>query len=277
MCRIAAYLGPPARPSALLHETPHGLTDQSRNARQMTDSSVAGDGWGVGWFFPDSGPTPGLLKSILPLWSDENAKTATHAILSGSIVGHIRYASPKIETCFINTPLYVLDDYLWTINGELQPWPGPLSKALRDRLDPDHEADLRGATDGEMLGATWRTHFRHTGDRDAAKALRSVLREVRDLAREHDGEIKTNLILADATEILAIRYADPGEPNTLYYLAGEPRWHGGALVASEPLDEGPGWHEVGPDTLVRVDARGVHLEPLDLDRAAHGRRHRKTA
>jgi hypothetical protein len=35
MCRIAAYLGPPVRLSVLLHETPHGLTDQSRNARQM--------------------------------------------------------------------------------------------------------------------------------------------------------------------------------------------------------------------------------------------------
>src|SRR4051794_19329032 len=222
MCRIAAYLGPPVRPSELLHEAPYGLTDQSRNARQMTDSSVAGDGWGVGWFCPDAGPTPGLLKSILPLWSDENGKTATHAILSGSVVGHIRYASPNIETCFINTPLYALDDHLWTINGELKPWPGPLSKALRDRMDPDHEADVRGATDGELMGALWRTHFRRTDCRDAAAALRTMLREVRDLAREHDGEVKTNLILAAHTEVLAVRYAEPAEANTLYYLEGEP-------------------------------------------------------
>src|SRR3954463_11049192 len=198
MCRIAAYVGPPVRLSALLNETPHGLTDQSRNARQMADSSVAGDGWGVGWFCPEAGPTPGLLKSILPLWSDENARTATHAFLSGSIVGHIRYASPNIETCFTNTPLYVLDDHLWTINGMLEPWPGPLSKALRDRLHENHEADLRGAPDGEMMGGLWRTHFRHSGRRDAAGALRSMLREVRDLTHKHDGAVKTNLILASA-------------------------------------------------------------------------------
>jgi predicted glutamine amidotransferase len=121
MCRIAAYFGSPVRLSSLLHEPPHGLTDQSRNARQMTDSSIAGDGWGVGWFHPEAGPTPGMIKSILPLWSDENAKTATHAILSGTVVGHVRYASPNIEVCFTNMPLYVLDDHLWTINGELQP------------------------------------------------------------------------------------------------------------------------------------------------------------
>ena len=154
MCRIAAYFGPPVRLSALLDETSHGLTDQSRNARQMPDSSIAGDGWGVGWYCPDSGPTPGMIKSILPLWSDENARTATHAVLSGSIVGHIRFASPGIEVCLTNTPLYVLDDHLWTINGMLEPWPGPLSKALRDRLDPDHEADVRGSTDGEMMGGS---------------------------------------------------------------------------------------------------------------------------
>src|SRR5437763_4631270 len=105
MCRIAAYLGPAVRLSALINETPHGLTDQSRNARQMADSSVAGDGWAIGWFMPGSGPTPGMLKSILPLWSDENRRTMAHAVLSGSIVGHIRFASPNIETCFTNTPM----------------------------------------------------------------------------------------------------------------------------------------------------------------------------
>jgi gamma-glutamyl hercynylcysteine S-oxide hydrolase len=269
MCRIAAYLGPPIRLSRLLHEAPHGLYDQSRNARQMAGSSVAGDGWGIGWFGPEAGTAPGLLKSILPLWSDENGKTATRAIVSGSLVGHVRYASPNIETCFVNTPLYVLDDHLWTVNGELKPWPGPLSKALRDKLDPDHEADLRGATDAEMTGALWRTCFRRTGGRDASLALRLALREIRELAREHHGAVKMNILVASATEIFAMRYADSGEPNTLYYLTGEPRWHGGSVVASEPLDDGPGWQEAEPGTLVHLDGRGVrlqHIDRIDVDR-----------
>jgi glutamine amidotransferase len=277
MCRIVAYLGSPLPLSKLLTEAPHGLQDQSRNARQMTDSSVAGDGWGVGWFCPEAGPRPGLLKSILPMWSDENANAVPHAIVSGSIVGHVRLASPNIETCFLNTPLYVMDDHLWTINGMLEPWPGPLSKALRDRLDPEHEADLRGSTDGEMLGSLWRTCFRRTGGKDASAALRSTLRMARDLTRDHGGEIKTNVILADASRVWAVRYAEPGEPNTLYVLEGEPRWGGGAIVASEPLDDGPGWREVGPDTLVRADAQGVHLEPLDLDRVEQRAYRRQTA
>lgn len=267
MCRIAAYFGPPARLSSLFQGPSHGLVDQSRNARLMADSRIAGDGWGVGWFCPEAGPTPGLLKSILPVWSDENAKTVLCAVRSGSIVGHIRFASPSIETCFTNTPIYVMDDHLWTINGMLEPWPGPLSKAIRDRLDPDHEADLRGATDGEIMGALWRTHFRRTGSTDAAEALRSTLRETRDLAREHNGQVKTNVILAGGSEVIAVRYADSTEPNSLFVLHGEARWNGGALVVSEPLDDEAGWHEVGPDTLVRLGAWGVRLEPLNLDDA----------
>ncbi len=128
MCRIAAYLGPPARLSSLFDDPSHGLTDQGRHARLMSGSDVAGDGWGVGWFSDEA--RPGLLKNVLPIWSDQNARTALPAVRSGSIVGHIRYASPGIETCLVNTPLYVLDDHLWTINGALEPWPGKLSKAL---------------------------------------------------------------------------------------------------------------------------------------------------
>ncbi|QDV39585.1 class II glutamine amidotransferase domain-containing protein [Tautonia plasticadhaerens] len=277
MCRIAAYFGPPMRVSHLMNDLPRCLQIQSRDARQMADSSIAGDGWGVGWYAPGNGPTPGVLKSILPLWADLNARDALPAIVSGSFVGHIRFASPNIEVCFTNTPLYALDDRIWTINGELSPWPGPLSRAIRDRLDADHEAEVRGATDGELLGALWRTHFRRAGGRDAGAALRATLREATDLARDHDGHVKTNVILADADGLLAVRYADDGPGNSLYTLASEPRWAGGVVVASEPLDDGPGWHEVGPDTLVRGDARGLSREPLGLERFGSARRGRQSA
>src|SRR5690242_15719766 len=123
MCRIAAYYGPPIPLSALLREPSHSLEHQSQHAREMTDSHVAGDGWGVAWCAANTAK-PGMLNSILPLWSDQNAKTALHAITSGSIVGHIRLASPELEVCFTNTPLYLLDDLIYTMNGELSPWPG---------------------------------------------------------------------------------------------------------------------------------------------------------
>ncbi len=256
MCRIAAYFGPPVPLSALLNEPSHSLEHQSRNAREMAVSSVAGDGWGIGWFPAAGDSQPGMIKSLLPLWSDENAKTSAHAIVSGSVVGHIRLASPNVEVCFTNTPLYPLSGHLWTVNGELSPWPGPLSKSLRDRLDPKDEAAIRGSTDAEMLGALWSTCLRQAAIPDTATALRDALSIARDLAIEHGGKIKINVIIGGPDGFVATRYADSGTPNSLYYLTGEKRWHGGSVVASEPLDDGPGWHEVEPSTLVPRRFRG---------------------
>lgn len=261
MCRIAAYFGPPLRLSTVLRDAPHSLTHQSQAAREM-GHSVAGDGWGVGWFSePGDGP-PGLLKSILPLWSDLNAKTATHAIASGTIVGHIRWASPGSEVCFTNTPLFVFGDHLFTINGELKPWPGPLARALRSRLDDEAEAAIQGSTDAEMLGALWQTWFRRTEEKDAGLALREALLEARQVARAEGGALRAGVIVAGREGLAAARFSDPESPPSLHYLLGEGRWRGGVLVVSEPLDDGPGWKDVEPSALLRVDKRGLRWESL---------------
>lgn len=266
MCRIAAYLGPPIRLSELLNDPPHSLKHQSYAAREMKGGCIAGDGWGVGWFAAGHDTKPGLIKSMLPLWSDENARTSAHAITSGSVVGHVRYASPHLEVCITNTGLYPLGAHLWTINGELSPWPGKLSQAIHGELHPDDEAALRGTSDAEMLGALWRTCMRRAGGRDAARALRKALTIARDLTLVHGGRISANVIIASASGFVAVRYAESIEPDTLYRLSGQDRWHGGALVASEPLDDGPGWERVEPSTLVTADKHGLRVEPLGLGR-----------
>ena len=83
--------------------------------------------------------------------------------------------------------------------------------------------------------------------------------------RDHEGEVKINLILSSATEILALRYAEPGGPNTQYYLEGARRRCGGSVLASEPLDDGLGWREIGLGTMVPVDAMGGRTSSLSLD------------
>ncbi len=91
--------------------------------------------------------------------------------------------------------------------------------------------------------------------------MRSALGLVRDLATEHDGGISANVILADTSGLLAIRYAHPGQPPTLY-MRREESPHDGTWIASEPLDEHKGWDPIPPSSLVRVDAVGVRIEPL---------------
>jgi glutamine amidotransferase len=203
------------------------------------------------------------------MWSCENAKTATPAIASGSFVGHVRLASPGIETCYLNTPLFNFGGHLFTINGELKPWPGALSRELRGRLAGDDEAALRGSTDAEMLGALWHTCLRRTNPADPGGALREAVRGAREAALALGGTVKVNAIVAGPWGFAAARYADEGEPNSLYCLSGQRRWGGAALVASEPLDDGPGWQRVKPSTLVYADSDGLRAEPFAPGRQRH--------
>lgn len=262
MCRIAAYLGPPLPLSALLLDPPHSLEHQSRNAREMSGGSVAGDGWGVSWFPESEDAEPGLLKSILPLWADENAKSVAHSIRSGCMVGHVRLASDGSEICFLNTPIYLFGKSIFTINGELKPWPGEFSRRLQSQLADEQETALKSSTDGEMIGALWYTCLREKSSADAGTALTAALQKIRTTAKKLGGTWKTNIILADRSSLVAVRHAEPEEPNSLYYLTGEERWRGGTVIASEPLDDGPGWQHVEPATLLRVDSRGLCVEAL---------------
>lgn len=268
MCRIAGYFGPPVPLTTLLFDPPHGLEHQSRHAREMKDGRVAGDGWGAGWSPAHEPRRPGMIKSLLPLWADENAKTASHAICAGAIVAHIRFASPSLEVCFTNTPLYPLGEWLWTVNGELSPWPGPLGLAIRQRLHPEDEAAVRGSTDAELLGALWHTEARR---HDPATALRRCFRIARDLARDRGGSLSANALLGHADGLIAARFASDGAPNSLYTLADQPRYPGAVLIVSEPFDDGPGWRAVPPSSLVLVDRDGLRVEPLDLDDIRDGR------
>jgi len=74
---------------------------------------------------------------------------------------------------------------------------------------------------------------------------------------------------SDLDGFVAVRYAESGEPNSLYYLDGTDTGEG-LWVASEPLDDRPGWRSVEPSTLVRAGANRLELEPLDLEARSGG-------
>jgi len=262
MCRLVAYQGPPLRLSVVLSETAHGLVHQAYAPREMTAGLLNADGWGVGWFSSGPDERPGVLKGTSPIWTDENATAATHAIASGSFVAAIRSASPGMGIAVANTPPYTSGRHLLAHNGRIWPWPGPLSRAIRERVSPEDEASVRGTTDSEWFAALWRTHLGRSAGGDSAEALRSALREVVDLASRHGGGVSANLVLADAEGFLAVRFADAGPAPSLYMSRDESRWPGGTMVASEPLDDAEGWRAVPAMSLVRVDGRGARTEPL---------------
>jgi glutamine amidotransferase len=261
MCRIAAYLGPPLALSALLDGPSHGLVRQSYAPREMTVGLLNADGWGVGWY-PENGQRPGLLKGMLPIWSDENAREAASAITSTSILAAVRAATPGLGVCWANTPPYRWRDRLLAHNGRIWPWTPSLVRSLRDQLDAEDELALRGHTDSELIGGLWRGRLRASGGDDLVGPLRATLRYIADLAHAYGGGLTANLVLVGSTDILAVRLSRPGPAPSLYTLRDSPRWPGATLIASEPLDDAPGWEPVPPDTLVFADRNGLRCEPV---------------
>ena len=262
MCRLVAYHGPPLPLSAVLADAPHGLVRQSYASREMTRGVLNADGWGVGWYRPGARARPGVLKGVLPIWGDENALEATHAITSGSFLAVVRGASEGLGVAMANTPPYVSGTRLFAHNGQLWPWPGHLARAVRERVDAEEEAQVRGTTDSEWLLALWRTRLRRSPGRGECEALREALREVSDLAAGLGGGISANLVRLGPSGFLAARFAEPGPAPSLYLGRDHPGWPGGVMVASEPIDEAGPWEVVPPSSLVRVDENGVTIEPL---------------
>ena len=73
MCRWNAYFGQPVLIDELLFKTKHSLIDQSLHST-MGVETTNGDGFGIGWYRPGDGVTPGRYRSVTPAWSDTNLR-----------------------------------------------------------------------------------------------------------------------------------------------------------------------------------------------------------
>lgn len=263
MCRIVGYYGQPIPLASVLADPPHGLIHQSYAPRELPGATHCGDGWGVGWFpSRDPGAPLGRFRTTRPLWNDENAKAMGPAIFAASLVANARLTLPNLEVTDVNTPVYHFDGRVHTENGGIEPWPGHFLRPLRDELDEEAEDAIRGSTESEILAALWSTLLRNETKGDAVAALRAMIGRVAKIVRRHEGKIRENLLIAGPEELLGIRFAQGTDPHTLYHLDHGRRWPDGVLIASEPLDDDPGWESIPPGSLVRVDASGLTVEPL---------------
>ena len=261
MCRIAAYLGPPTPLSGLLGGSLHGLLHQSYAPRRMTVGRLNADGWGVGWFVGESGK-PGLLRGKQPIWSDENAETATGAIEAGVILGSVRGASPGLGISVANTMPFMGEGCLFAHNGLIKPWAGPLARALRSRLSLAAEAALRGTTDSEVFFGLVQDRVRDGVE--VGRALTDVIGTISVAAEAAGGGFSANAIWADKSSIVAARWARPEPAPSLFLLRHDDRWREGVLIASEPLDDSPGLREIPAGTLLRIDASGIKVESMAI-------------
>jgi predicted glutamine amidotransferase len=253
MCRLFGLHGGAERVRGCfwMLEAPQSLAAQSRSQP---------DGYGIGTFEQDGAPD--VDRGVIAAWQDEAFAHEAHNERSRTYVVHLRYASSG-PVALRNSHPFEMDGRLFAHNG------------VFERLD-DLEAHL-----GDDLGLVG-------GDTDTERYFALVTREARAAGGDlragivaavewiaaHLPLFSLNFVLATPDEVWALRYPDTNELWLLERHAGGP--HGcrhldesseagtlrvrsddlaicdAVVIASEPMDEHPGWRLLEPGELLRV-------------------------
>lgn len=247
MCRLFAYLGPPATLEALLVDPPHGLAHQAWAPERQVSGTVNADGFGVGWYDLDRRPEPGVHRTTLPMWADRSFASFGGLVASTAVVAAVRGATAPAPTEESGTPPFSCGPWLFAHNGAVDRFREGVGAELRRLLTPEQESAILGAADSEVL---FRLALAALADGvEPAAALGRVVAEV-----EARSGGRLNLVLTDGRVLAATRAGD-----SLWQLADGSR----SIVASEPFDDDPAWVEVPERTVVTGTAGALTLQPLD--------------
>jgi glutamine amidotransferase len=254
MCRLFGLSGGSHRVHATfwLLEAPDSLAVQSRREP---------DGTGLGYFEADGTPT--VVKQPVAAYQDaEFAREAKH-VSSTTFLAHVRFASTGgLEPR--NTHPFTQNGRIFAHNGVVQDL---------DRLEAElgpYRSLVGGDTDSERYFALI-TRRIDDHDGDVGAGITAAARWVAD----NLPVFALNLVLTTPDGLWALRYPDTHDLLILQRAAGGP--HGGrhldhasaagsvrvrsgdladraaVVVASERMDEDPGWRPLRPGELVHVD------------------------
>ncbi len=253
-----------------LLEAPDSLSEQSRREP---------DGTGLGSFDPSGRPV--VAKQPLAAYEDQAFARAAREVSSRTFVAHIRYASTgglRAE----NTHPFEQEGRLFAHNGVIGDLP-----ALADELGTARSL-VQGDTDSERFFALITREIERAGDGDLGAAITRAARWIAQRLPVY----ALNLVLSTPEELWALRYPDTHELFVLERAAGGPggdrhlehasaggtiRVRSGELagtravvVASERMDEDPGWRALEPGQLLHVgEDLSVSCEAVLSEPPAH--------
>ncbi|URN10380.1 ergothioneine biosynthesis protein EgtC [Actinomadura madurae] len=245
MCRHLGYLGPERTLHSLVYEGKYSLETQAYAPRMTQGNLLNADGYGVGWYQDEAAPV--RFRRAQPIWTDQSFREVAGAVRASCAVAAIRSATvgfPVDESC---AQPFRAGPWLFSHNGKIEGYDGVESK-LRDLAGdvagvPDARAPVDSAPLFALAVRNWREGL-PLGD-----GLAAAVSAVTALAPG-----RYNLLASDGTSLAATTWGD-----SLFVREG-----GDAIqIASEPLDDDPGWRPVPDRTLVTAGlAAGVRLDPL---------------
>lgn len=262
MCRIAAYVGPPATLASLLYEPPHSLEHQAYAPRQMLKGHVNVDGTGVAWW-PEAETEPLRYVSERPPWSDPNLPALAGRLSGRMLLAAVRSATPGVAFGTGAVAPFVRGDLAGAHNGWLGEFRAGTGRELSSRLPDGLHGLLDAGSDSLLLFLTVVKHLEAGVPGGLAGAMRAAATEAVEVCRDAGVEATLNLVTGDGTRLVALRSSWGTEGNNpLHVLQGGVRWPAGTVVASEPLDDDPAWERIADDHVVEVTPEGFTTAPF---------------
>ncbi|KJK41934.1 glutamine amidotransferase class-II [Lentzea aerocolonigenes] len=241
MCRHLAYLGTAVSLASVLYDAPHSLEHQSYAPADMrAGGTVNVDGYGVGWF-----PGPVRYRRAGTLWSDPNLRQLA-ATESTAFLAAVRSATVGMPVSDAACAPFTDGTWLFSHNGRVDGWPGTVA-GLAKTLDVTDLLTMDAPTDSALLWTVLRRRLE--AGKDPAEALVELVREVADAAPKS----RLNFLLTNGKVLTGTTWT-----HTLWVLQEEQ----GVTIASERLDDDPGWREIPDRHVVTADPSTVEVRPI---------------
>jgi len=265
MCRLAGILTDPGAPhpplSTLLLDPPYSLAKQTSRPLRMNEGAVNVDGTGIAWWAEDA-PEPLRYGTDKPIWGDANLPFLAPRIRAGVQLAAVRSASPGIPlgtpyvAPFVHGPLAAVH------NGYLRDFRHAPGRELLSRLPDELFSAYHAASDSLAIFLTVVARLRDDPDGGLALAVAEGVAEVAELASAHGVAAALNVSVSDGHRIVTTRGSVESPANSLVVLDHGERWPDAVVVASEALDDDPGWEDVPPATVVELADGKITLSPL---------------
>jgi predicted glutamine amidotransferase len=266
MCRLFGLSSAPHRTSATFW-----LLDDSDSL--LRQSRANPDGTGLGTF--DTHDRPVIEKQPLAATDDPQFATEARHRRSTTFLAHVRHASTG-SLNLRNTHPFTQRGRIFAHNGVIEDLP-----RLEQELGNDRDL-VAGDTDSERFFALITRHI----DAQDGDVGAGITQAVRWVARTLP-IFSINFILTTPTDLWALRYPDAhdllvldrrtgqadgtlrhaGTDNTVRVTSTELADLPAVVVASEPMDDDPGWKSLASGELLHVDGTLNMTRSLVVDEA----------
>ncbi len=221
------------------------------------------DGTGVAWWREED-TQPLRYATTAPPWADANLGALSRRLTGHTILATVRSATIGIPTALATTPPFELDGIAGSHNGFLRKFREATAARCLAKLPEALVGEFEGLSDSLAVFLLAAAAWREDPDLPLAGALVGAVGTAARICADADADCSLNVVLAAEEEVVAVRFARGVEPNSLY-LRNTIEEGTGAWLASEPLDEEPGWTPVAPDHLVRLTRSAATVTPVRIE------------